>query len=236
MTTVWRYPRRRLAMLLICVGMLCGCASIFQNIDDKMNRKRFKADYESLASALEFFDRGDFEIALVRFGALNETTESKKVARRAWFGEICCRLILAKTQAEYTSAIGMWYEFGRVAVDEDIAWGVNLLDPLIVRLTPPAQAPDVRSPPGEPATTKQESVKIDQAPAEQQLQDSPPIDRQVQDELVTLKKKAEQVDQLQDRIDEIVAENQSLKKKIKALEAIDQTIQKKKTEISAPGE
>jgi hypothetical protein len=236
MTTVWRHACRRAAMLLICVGMLCGCASIFQNIDDKMNRKRFQADYESLANALEWFDQGDFEKALVRFDALNETTESKKIARRAWFGEICCRLILAKTQAEYTSAIGMWREFGSTAVDGDLAWGVSLLDPLIVRLTPPHQVPEASTPPGEPATTKQEAVRINPAPAERQPQDSPPIDRQLQDELVALKKKAERVDQLQNRLDEIVAENQSLKKKIKALETIDQTIQKKKTEISAPSE
>jgi regulator of protease activity HflC (stomatin/prohibitin superfamily) len=201
-----------------------------------MSRKRFKADYESLAAALESFDQGDFDNALVRFASLNEISESRKIARRAWFGEICCRLILAETQAEYTAAIGMWHEFGNAAMDEDIAWGVSLLDPLIVRLTPPPQVTQISPPPEKTARAKQETVNANRKPTDPQPHKSPPIDRQLQDELAALKKKAEQVDQLQDQIDQIVAENQSLKKKIKALEAIDQTIQKKKTEISAPGE
>ena len=51
-----------------------------------------------------------------------------------------------------------------------------------------------------------------------------------------MKKKAEQAAQLQRKLDEVVAENNALKAKIKALETIDQNIQKKKTEISAPSE
>ena len=235
MTTVWRHTRR-MVTLTICVGMLCGCASIFQTVDDKIDRKRFKADYETLATALEYFGQGDFEDALSGFEALNEISGSTTVARRAWFGEICCRLMLAETQAEYTTAIGMWHEFGDTAADEDIAWGVTLLDPLILRLTPPLKTPKVSPPPDETVSAEQESVSTSRETANRQPHKSPPIDRQLQDELTTLKKKAEQVDQLQQRLDKIVAENQSLKKKIKALEAIDQTIQKKKTEILAPGE
>jgi hypothetical protein len=37
-------------------------------------------------------------------------------------------------------------------------------------------------------------------------------------------------------LDKVEAENRTLKDKIKALEAIDQNIRKKKTEIAAPGE
>ncbi|WP_414736128.1 hypothetical protein [Desulfosarcina ovata] len=55
-------------------------------------------------------------------------------------------------------------------------------------------------------------------------------------ELAVLKKKAEQTAELQRQLDDVMVENQSLKEKIKALEAIDQNIQKKKTEISAPSE
>ncbi|WP_407924794.1 hypothetical protein [Desulfosarcina ovata] len=55
-------------------------------------------------------------------------------------------------------------------------------------------------------------------------------------ELAVLKKKSEQTAELQRQLDDVMVENQSLKEKIKALEAIDQNIQKKKTEISAPSE
>jgi hypothetical protein len=58
----------------------------------------------------------------------------------------------------------------------------------------------------------------------------------LQDELADLKKKAQKTTELQRKLDEVAAENRALKEKIKALEAIDQNIQKKKTEISAPSE
>ena len=51
-----------------------------------------------------------------------------------------------------------------------------------------------------------------------------------------MKQKAAQLPELQQRLNESEAENSILKEKIKALEAIDQNIQKKKTEISAPSD
>jgi hypothetical protein len=68
-----------------------------------------------------------------------------------------------------------------------------------------------------------------------------PADRQQDDhqyppEFSALEKKSAQAAQLQRRLDAVAAENRSLKEKIKALEAIDQNIQKKKTEMAAPSE
>ncbi|MBC2710055.1 MAG: hypothetical protein HGJ94_03315 [Desulfosarcina sp.] len=226
MTTAWSQPYRLMIILMIVVGILTGCASVLQNLDDKMHRKRFKSDYETLENALSVYDDGDFEMALAQFKGLSTASASKKIARKAWLGEICCHLMLANTQAEYTAAIGRWHDFGKSAPENDNAWDLLLLDPLIVRMTPKSTTRVIEiHPPAEqiPAETA--------TPADRQQDD-----RQLQAELAALKKKAQHAARLQRRMDEVVAENRSLKEKIKALEAIDQSIQKKKTEISAPSE
>lgn len=214
-------------MLVTVVGLLSGCASVFQNLDDKMSRKRFKADYGAVENALAFYDEGDFEKALARFKAISADSTSEKIVRKAWLGEICCRLMLAETHAQYTTAIGMWHDFGKSAPGNDTVWDPVLLDPLIVRMTPDrtARVIEIHHPPATQAPTETPAAAIRQ-------QD----DRQLQAALADLKKNQEQVALLQGQMDEILAENRSLKEKIKALEAIDQNIQKKKTKISAPSE
>lgn len=222
----------RLIVLMIIVGMLAGCASVFQNFDDRMNRKRFKSDYEALDKALASYEAGEFDQALTEFNVLAMESASATISRRARLGVICCRLMSAETATAYTKAIGMWHEFGDSVIDPDSSWNLTLLDPLVVsRIPQPLPQPPIPAlvlvkPPtaevAEPAETKPDVSKQDA--------------RRLQDELATMKKKAKQVDQLQEQLDRIIAENQSLKEKIKALEAIDQTIQKKKTEISAPSE
>jgi len=236
MVTTWSQTYRLLIILISVVGLFTGCGSVLQDLDDKMHRKRFKSDYEALENALAIYDEGDYESSLTRFNALSTASDNEKITRKAWLGEICCRLMLANTQADYTTAIGMWHDFGKSAFESDDAWDLVLLDPLIVRMTPKSTTRVIYiQPPAEKIPA--EKIPAENAtPKEQKDGDREQHDRQLQVELATLKKKVENAAQLQHRLDEAVAENRSLKEKIKALEAIDQNIQKKKTEISAPSE
>ncbi len=236
MKTAWkRYFGTPLLILIVGVGVLAGCASVFQDLDNRMHRNRFKSDFASLDRIMTEYDKGRYAVALAGFSALQSTSASQKIVRRAWLGEICCRLLLAKTPADYTAAIGLWHDFARTETDRDPIWDPDLIDPLIVRMIPNAsidkavvEPSPTPSPPTK--TTKPATVKKPQ-PVER-IQRDP----QLEAELAALKKKAEAADQLQRRLDEVVAENDALKDKIKALEAIDQNMRKKKTEISAPSE
>jgi hypothetical protein len=191
-----------------------------------MHRKRFTSDYEDLEAALTAYDRGDYERAQMLFKRLASTSASDLYARKAKLGLICTRLITADNQDDYTAAIGMWHQFGETAVDTTV-WDMRLLDPLVVRMTPKTTTRVVYI---HPPAGQQTALSTNQS-------SHPSGDAQVQaQQLSDLKKKTAQAARLQRRIDEIEAENQSLKEKIKALEAIDQIIQKKKTEISAPSE
>lgn len=231
MTNPWTRPYSGMIILMIITGILSGCASVFQNIDGVISHEGVESDRTALEAALSVYETGDFETALNRFKTLTTTSAYKKITRRAWLGEICCRLMLAETQTDYTAAINMWHEFGDTSPDNDSTGDLALFDPLILRLTPPEPPPmaenhlPAAAPPNRTAT-----------PANQQVEDRQQADRQLQAELIDLKQKAERAVQLQQRLDQVEAENLALKEKIKALEAIDQKIQKKKTKISAPSE
>lgn len=238
MTTVRNQPCRPAVFMMIfmalLVGMMAGCASVIQDIDESLHRKRFKSDHADFEMALTQYNSGDFDKACPRFEALSTASASLKIARRARLGEISCRLILANTPAEYDAAIAMWYEFRATAPEHKAVWDLALLDPLIVRLMP--ESPKVkaidRRPPATTRTPSDQTAK----PVNRQNNRLQKEHQQLQTEHEALKKEVQDMEALQRRMDAVAEENRSLKKKIKALEAIDQNIQKKKTEISAPGE
>ena len=216
---------------IVIVGLLTGCASVFQDLDDKMNRKRFKKDFDSLEAALEVYDQGDFNKALVHFKKIKVASENETVGRRAWLGEICCYLMLAKGPDEYTKAVGMWHAFQEATTEEDAIWSEALFDPLIVRQTPRIVSTVIQAPAAPPPAIVAAPATV---PKQANGSQERPTDSSA--EMEELKKKARRADQLQLKMAKIQAENRSLKEKIKALEAIDQIIQKKKTEISTSGE
>ena len=226
MTTARRQPYHLMIVLIILAGLFTGCASGFKRFDDRMHRKQFKSDYESLEKAFAVYDRGDFTAALARFRALSTASASDKISRKAWLGAICCYLLLAETQAEYTQAISQWHAFSSSEPENEAGWERALFDPLIVRMMhePPDRAIGTHPPATQGATD---------LPA-------PGIPEQLDDQLAAeraiLKKKVKRMDELQRQMDRVMAENRSLKEKIKALETIDQNIQKKKTEIATPSE
>ncbi|WP_155306316.1 hypothetical protein [Desulfosarcina widdelii] len=225
---------RRMIGLMTLMALFTGCASIFQNLDDKMSRQRFKKDYEALDAALEIYDQGDFEKALARFRTIKSDRKNEKIERRAWLGEICCCLLLADTPAEFSVAIGMWHAFADSTADADATWSQALLDPLVVRLASQASSGEVEV---DSSAEPPEAATGTKTPTMQEKADQPQNEEdRLEAEMAELRKKAKRADKLQLKIAKILAENRSLKEKIKALEAIDQSIQKKKSEISTSGE
>ena len=231
MIRLWNQSYRLTIILIIVTGLFAGCASVFRDFDDRMNRKRFASDHASYENALSVYREGDYQQAMDLFRTLSTARTDKKLARKAWLGEICCRLMLADTQADYTVAIGSWHDFAKSAPKNDDAWELPLFDPVIVRMTPKSTTRVIRIYP--PAAGRSAETA---APADRPQDDQRQSDQPSQADQADVKKKAEQVDRLQRQLDAVAAENRSLKEKIKALEAIDQNIQKKKTEMVAPSE
>ena len=231
MTTAWSQLYRLIIILIIVIGLFTGCASVFQDFEDIVNQKLFKSDFASFENALSVYKNGDYYQAMDRFRTLSTAGTNQKLARKAWLGEICCRLILAKTQSDYSAAIGQWRDFVKSAPEHDDAWDLALLDPVIVHMTPKSTIRVIEIHP--PAAQDSEETAT---PADRLQGDQQPNGQQLQPEFAAMEKKAAQAARLQRQLDAVVAENRSLKEKIKALEAIDQNIQKKKTEMAAPSE
>jgi hypothetical protein len=231
MTTAWSQSYRPVIILIIVIGLFTGCASVFQDFEDRMHRKRFKSEYASLDDAMSAYKDGKYVEALGLFKTLSTAGTHEKLARKAWMGEICCLLILADTQSDYAAAIDLWRNVRKSAPQNDDAWNLALIDPLVVRMTPRTTTRVIEIYP--PAAQVSKETK---APAGQARDDKQQDDLRLKTELAALRKKAADADQLQSELETVVAENRSLKEKIKALEAIDQNIRKKKTEIAAPSE
>lgn len=226
MTIPWRRSGQPMIGLLIIAVMLGGCASTLQNIDDQIQRQRYSLAYDTFENALAVYDQGDYTKALTLFQAIGETNAGEAILRKSRLGEICCRLMLATTPAAFDAAMEMWRAFAESAPDQHTSWDVILLNPLISRSALKSAAP-IRVPQPSPPAPARPAGTPEVWPKENQ---------QLLDEIADLKKEAQRAAQLQRQIDQVVAENQALKEKIKALEAIDQQIQKKKTEIGVASE
>lgn len=223
MTISCSQPLRRWFLLVGVVAVISGCVSGPRDLGVASLGPRAAA----LHKAIAIYEEGDFADALLKFEALTLAGTDDVVGRTARLGEICSRLMLAETQAEYIAAVDMWRDFTRRVPDPEAPCELSLLDPLIVRMIPKVTTQVVEIKPA--PDPEKAAVPASSAASAQQVQ-------KLRNELAAMKQKAAQLPELQQRLNESEAENRVLKEKIKALEAIDQNIQKKKTEISAPSE
>ena len=75
-----------LPSMMVLLIMLTGCAAFFQDIEDQIHRQKYQADYNTFDQIMTVYDKGDFDVALVRFNALANSTASPKLARDARLG------------------------------------------------------------------------------------------------------------------------------------------------------
>lgn len=203
-----------MGFLLVVVSLTVGCSSFMEAFGGKTSPAPTPSSHDNGAFeyALSVYQRGNYAQAASLFNALSAAETDGGQRPQAKLGEICCRLVLADSPEDLSNAMEMWKKLAYSATEDN--WRVEqvLLDPLIARFSVAAGKP---------------------SPAEQP---SAASDKPKETELTETKKKAAQAAQLQRQLDAVMAENKTLKQKIKALEAIDHNIQKKKTEISAPSE
>ena len=213
----WR-QHFQLGILVLLVGLMAGCTAFTEVFTGKPSSSSpYDGPFEY---ALSVYQGGDYDRAEKLFNTLAkaDTTDDQRMS--AQLGEICSILMHAGSPEAMSRAVGLW-ETLKHSISDD-TWRAErvLLDPLIRRFPAAAKKPA----PVVPAAPSATSKKVKTA------------DKKIETELTTLKKKAARATELQRQLDAVTAENQALKEKIKALEAIDQNIQKKKTEISAPSE
>ena len=219
MTLTWR-RYYLLGLLLVVISPMVGCTALMDKLKSNFSEPPAAAAEDSrFNDALAIYRTGDYQRALVLFSVLSNADTTSLQRQQARLGEICCRLMLADSPEDTTLAMGRW---GNLNIGEDACtWQIEktLFDPLVIRWTDSLEKPL-------PAISEPSPSAPSPAPDQKQMET----------ELTELKEKAAQVSKLQRRLDDAMAENRTLKQKIKALEAIDQNIQKKKTEMSTPNE
>ena len=206
--------RYLICVLLIVLTLMTGCASFMEGFigSDTAPPSELSTltGNAPLEYAISVYEKGDYRQASELFNALSETDTDSGQRPTAQLGKICCLLMLADSPQDIAAAMELWERLKHSESGNAWRMEIAILDPVIDRLslsattpTPVVAPPPVVLPP--PAT-----------------------DKQTETELTDLKKKAAKTTELQRRLDAVIAENQTLKQKIKALEAIDQNIQKKK--------
>lgn len=102
----------RLIGIIIPLGILSGCTTFCPEPKEPVQRQTvLSARY---IDARSIYDQGLYEKALERFIILTETEVTEETLNNARFGEICCRLILANTPAQYDAALDLWDDLTRL--------------------------------------------------------------------------------------------------------------------------
>jgi DNA repair exonuclease SbcCD ATPase subunit len=178
-----------------------------------------------LRIANQAIQNGDFRKALEGYEILQHSSDDK-IARKARYGLACAKLSLAENPEDVREALMLWDAWSKHAPadleDED----PRVLGPLLKSRMPP-KPNKIQTRPAEISDEKLGLEKLIRAKEKeiQQLNDRLKV---MENEIQTmLKNQADYVGVLERQI-------QTLRDKIKSLEAIDQKIKEKKKEVSSP--
>ncbi len=214
---------RHLVFFIISVGVLLGSGCRFpwtaqpSIIEVGPAPEALKA----YGAATAKFQAGAYEDAANQFANLRDHSADKRVARMALFGLALSRLVAADTPEDHLQALKLWENWIQVAPDVRDHENAALFDALVQEKMLLSNIP-----PGTPEKTP--PVADDTAvPNWLFIRTKLEMDRlrgQLEESQAKLKKQQTQVERLKKEI-------ATLKQQIKALEAIDQKIQKKKNAI-----
>ncbi|MDJ0781786.1 MAG: hypothetical protein QNJ22_07425 [Desulfosarcinaceae bacterium] len=205
--------------MLVAVALLTGgCASTNRIIDDLRHTIRFETDHETLDNGFAALQQRHYAQAEAIFADLKDTTGSKTVQRKARYGYAFTRLMRARTPGQQAAAIALW-DAWRETYSPDPEWeDPRVLEPLFL----------CRAKGGQRTICK---GTVPEGDYKASLQKS----RRLQLEVDALSRRLQALEiSKTELLDAKNQEIRNLKEKIRALEAIDQKIQKKKKEISAP--
>lgn len=207
-----------LTILAAAALLTGGCTPTNRIIDDLRHTIRFETDHDTLDKAFAALEKRHYAQAEALFGGLKDSTGSKVVQRKARYGYAVTRLIRARSTGQKAAAIALW-DAWRQTYSSDPEWeDPRVLEPLFLCGQKSGQREICRGtvPEGDYQASQQKNSRLLL-------------------EVDTLKRQLAALETSKAEL--LAAKNQeirNLKEKIRALEAIDQKIQEKKKEVSAP--
>ena len=208
--------------LLICLGiaMVAGCSNF------RLFRPTQVASHPSAEAKKQYnqavaaYTDKQYELAAERFEAIRQQTTNRRFALMALYGLACSRLMAADSPQEYQDALMLWDNWIQHVPDTCAYEDSALFDPLIKSKMLFSNIPM--------STDQNSEIDLDATVPRWLFIRS-------QRELHRLKTEAEATRQILEKrqklIESLEGEIDELKRQIKALETIDQKIQKKKNAI-----
>jgi len=126
----------------LCLGLaaalaanLCGCALLRGGPEPSARDAR-----AAYVLAVDSYLAGQYEKATSIFQRLSGGTADPEVARKAYYGLACSRLVTAKTPEELHEALGLWNTWVQMTPEGLPGEDPRLMTPLLPRLAPSARA------------------------------------------------------------------------------------------------
>lgn len=195
----------RLAVSLVVLALLAsGCALVNQRSE---RMRQYAADIRALEQGDQAFGKGDYQKAGEIYQKLSQHTQNEFISYKALYGLACARLILAESQNEVNEAMMLWNIWDQLVPKNKEVGDPRMLTPFLKHAAGSLSAEPGK---GNAIPVKEEDYR----------------------KLLTAKDK--EIDRLQAKLGGMEKEVQTLKHQIESLEAIHQTIQEKKKELSPP--
>jgi hypothetical protein len=213
---------KRICFGTICLGLLLanGCRDSWPFTPTRVDSAPSPAVMNQYRQAVAAFKKKEYFTAITSFEAIRTQTRDKRFALMALYGLANAKLMAAKTPEEYNNALLLWQNWVENAPTRFEYENPTLVDALIQEKMLFSNIP---------LSTKQ-SMETTQEPMVSRwllIESKLALDR-VRSELSIAKKLLEK---RQIKIRDREMEISKLKRQIKALETIDQKIQKKKNAI-----
>jgi hypothetical protein len=207
-----------LAVMVATVLLTTGCAPTNRIIGDLRHTLRFETDHENLDKGFAALEKHYYTQAEAIFASLKDTSGSQVVRRKARYGYAVVRLIQARDAGQRAAAIALWDAWRQTYIAAPEWEDPRVLEALFLC----RQKGNTRTicrgtvPEGEYRVSQQKNRGL-------QIK----VDKLKQRMAALETSKAELLEAKNQEI-------RNLREKIRALEAIDQKIQEKKKEVSAP--
>lgn len=210
--TIKRVPVSTILLLGLALGIglygLAGCGSFLDRQYFATESRNTDADWYTLCRGNNAFHQGQYGRSIEIFSNLSQLASMETVRRQALYGLACTKLVLAKNVAEMNESIVLWNTWCQL-LPETMGWeDPRMLTPLL--------------------SQKLKAVNVPPKKNDAVLIRKPKVDPGI------LQAKDQKIAELNTKLTEMKMEIDTLKHQISSLEAIDQKIQEKKKEISAP--